>query len=319
MNLQLPPVSQTSQLVAMSQAGPSLLPPSQPQMISPGFVLNQQQQQPMILHNGQLMTLAQPQGMIYQQLPDGTLLQVQNQLPVLQPPQPIMINNPGAAGHQIINNHTPQYIMTPQGLMQTVSPVQTQQAAVMSSPTQPKRAKRTGSGKKKPRRVRPKTPTAAEEVDEQDGAENVSAEDTDTSYEEPLPSTSKLVSPRSSIQSNKVDSSGLNATPPHQDTDKSTADRAFEFEQLRSKGLAEEARFEFDSSLDESRVQEDKGSEEEEDGEGEEEDGEEEEGEEEEGEEEQKLVSSSVKKKRKRNADDIVKEQIHFEGKERFF
>ena len=185
MNLQLPPVSQTSQLVAMSQAGPSLLPPSQPQMISPGFVLNQQQQQPMILHNGQLMTLAQPQGMIYQQLPDGTLLQVQNQLPVLQPPQPIMINNPGAAGHQIINNHTPQYIMTPQGLMQTVSPVQTQQAAVMSSPTQPKRAKRTGSGKKKPRRVRPKAPTAAEEVDEQDGAENVSAEDTDTSYEEP--------------------------------------------------------------------------------------------------------------------------------------
>ena len=61
-------------------------------------------------------------------------------------------------------------------------------------------------------------------------------DETDTSFEEPQPSTSKSLSPRSSIQSNKVDSSGLNATPPHQ---KDAAD----FEQLREKSPESEVEF----------------------------------------------------------------------------
>merc|ERR1712012_1122075 len=66
--------------------------------------------------------------------------------------------------------------------------------------------------------------------------EDAEQEETDTSFEEPQPSTSKSLSPRSSIQSNKVDSSGLNATPPHQ---KDAAD----FEQLREKSPESEVEF----------------------------------------------------------------------------
>ena len=62
-------------------------------------------------------------------------------------------------------------------------------------------------------------------------------------------------SPRSSIQSNKVDSSGLNATPPHRDPD---------LDQLRGRTSPEDSGLEMDSSLDLSRTLEEKGSDEEE-------------------------------------------------------
>ena len=76
---------------------------------------------------------------------------------------------------------------------------------------------------------------------EQDGCEGV--DETDTSFEDPQPSTSK-----SSIQSNQVDSSGLNATPPYY--------KEGEFEQLRSSspGCEEsEQDLDLDTSLDTSR------------------------------------------------------------------
>merc|ERR1711878_220680 len=72
--------------------------------------------------------------------------------------------------------------------------------------------------------------------------------ETDTSFEEPQPSTSKELSPKSSIQSNQVDSSGLNATPPYY--------KEAEFEQLRScsPGLDESYQEQdLNSSLDTSR------------------------------------------------------------------
>merc|ERR1711902_126110 len=78
--------------------------------------------------------------------------------------------------------------------------------------------------------------------------ERDSVDETDTSFEDPQPSTSKAFSPRSSIQSNKVDSSGLNATPPHQ--------KEGEFEQLRSKSPGSDLDNSFqdlDTSLDTSR------------------------------------------------------------------
>ena len=96
--------------------------------------------------------------------------------------------------------------------------------------------------------MKPPSPEAEQEEaeDEQDGAERT--EDTDTSYEDVLPSTSRG-SPggRSSIQSNKVDSSGLNATPPHQ--------RDAEFEQLRGGGAPGDGALDLDSSLDRSRTE----------------------------------------------------------------
>merc|ERR1712037_938204 len=66
--------------------------------------------------------------------------------------------------------------------------------------------------------------------------EEAEQDETDTSFEEPQASTSKSLSPRSSIQSNKVDSSGLNATPPHQKD-------AGDFEQMREKSPESEMEF----------------------------------------------------------------------------
>ena len=81
------------------------------------------------------------------------------------------------------------------------------------------------------KKVRPKKKAKSGE----DGEEG-EQDETDTSFEEPQASTSKSLSPRSSIQSNKVDSSGLNATPPHQKD-------AGDFEQLREKSPESEMEF----------------------------------------------------------------------------
>merc|ERR1712110_566124 len=77
------------------------------------------------------------------------------------------------------------------------------------------------------------------------GGERDSLDDHDTSFEDPQPSTSKELSPRSSIQSNQVDSSGLNATPPHH--------KEGDFEQLRCEVSPGPGSEELQSSLDTSR------------------------------------------------------------------
>ena len=257
-----PPPSSSGQVLALSQPtqGSNILTPTaSPQVVPQNILVNQPGQQ-MILSNGTLMTVPQPQGIMYQQLPDGTLVQVQNQFPLL--PQggqqlitgapiqgQIMLNNPA----QILQGNSPQLIMTPQGLVQAIGPL-----AGDILPTSGARPIISGQGiqipRKKPK-AKPKRkakPTRGELPVEQESGEGVieqdSVDETDTSFEEPQPSTSKDLSPRSSIQSNKVDSSGLNATPPHQ--------KEGEFEQLRSKSPGSDLDNSFqdlDTSLDTSR------------------------------------------------------------------
>merc|ERR1712130_596820 len=235
-----PPPTSSGQVIALSQPAQGsniLAPTASPQVVPQNILVNQPGQQ-MILSNGTLMTVPQPQGIMYQQLPDGTLVQGQ-----------IMLNNPG----QILQGNTPQFIMTPQGLVQAIAPLPGD--ILPSSGSRPVIA---GQGiqipKKKPK-AKPKRKAKPARVDppaEQESGEGVieqdSVDETDTSFEEPLPSTSKDLSPRSSIQSNKVDSSGLNATPPHQ--------KEGEFEQLRSKSPGSDLENSFqdlDTSLDTSR------------------------------------------------------------------
>ena len=333
-------VSQGSQLVAMSQSGGTMLQPQQ--VMTPNLMMNPGGQQ-MILQNGTLMAL-QPQSIIYQQLPDGTLLQVQNQIPVLQQQNhqiitaPIVLNN----GGNIMGG--PQFLMTPQGLMQTISHIPTQPVLSQSSPTPPKRVRETGrrggARKKTKKEISKSIEAITEERDEQDGMDQGSM-DTDTSYEDAYASTSTNFSPRSSIQSNKVDSSGLNATPPHYRDQENHAHRSQEFqpgkaeyhayqdpqaqysdlEQLREERDVEERNLDLDSSLANSRIELDNSlnpdettvqGEEEGDERFEEVKDEEERPKTEEREEEK--VSSSIKKKKKRNADDIVTEQLEMEG-----
>merc|ERR1719219_919803 len=149
---------------------------------------------------------------------------------VAPPSQPVVVN-------------TPQLILTPGGLMQALAgPLPAvQEVNKQLSPSFTAQRKRGREAKKS----RPKKKMKASSSDtslEQEGAEGV--DETDTSFEEPQPSTSK-----SSIQSNQVDSSGLNATPPHY--------KEGEFEQLRSCSPpgpgSEESFLELSSSLDTSR------------------------------------------------------------------
>ena len=158
---------------------------------------------------------AQPQGIIYQQLPDGRMIQLQNsQLPMLQgsgaqvlPSSQLVIGNPVQ----------PQYIVTPQGLMQALpSNLQSPQLLI---PT-------TGGGQQQPqliqaanlghvvRKGESKKLKVSCSPGEMNSPTNDGGED---QYDDAQPSTSSkaMFSPVASIQSNKVDSSGLNATPPH--------------------------------------------------------------------------------------------------------
>jgi hypothetical protein len=165
-----------------------------------------------------------------------------------------------------------------------------------------------------------------EEEEEGSVSEQASLDETDTSYEDVAarPSTSRKATGRqhfkhhhsssSSIQSNKVDSSGLNATPPHQ---KDQGD----FEQLRG-GAGEEG--ERVPSLDTSFLDISRNSEPnlEEEDEEEEEDAEQLEQQQQQLEQQQQQqqqqqphVSSSVKKKKKKkSADDYLTEQSMLYG-----
>jgi hypothetical protein len=346
-------------------------------------ILPQQQQQHHILLPAQQPAGAGP--VVYQQLPDGTLVQLPLQpqiihsAPVGLPPPhgggPIFVNSGAAAGGG------GQIIMTPQGLIHTfpgTQPIMFQPQAVAAA-LAPARGRTKAARQPPPASKRPRRdPIAAssvssgqslisedepvtdrslepdeegeeeeenedvekEEEEEEEGEEReqASMDETDTSYEEaPRPSgTSSRRSKAgpsqqhqrpassSSIQSNKVDSSGLNATPPHQKEQPSY------LEQLRgsSSGAADESLELLDTSyLDMSRNSEEAGGEEDSDDDEEEEQQQEQEQQQDEEEDQQQLqqeqqqqqqqhVSSSVKKKKKKkSADDYLAEQSILYGK----
>ena len=236
------------QFVAISQ----LPQPSNmvsPQVIPQNVVINPPNQQ-MVLGNGTLMAVPQNQGIMYQQLPDGTLLQVASQMPMIQQQgQQIMAAPPAqgqvmvAAGGQLIHAGAPQLIMTPQGLMQAVGPA----AAGILNPNIGTLTEQKKQDKKNTKRkAKSSASISSMEQDNIDGgAEGDSLDDHDTSFDDPQPSTSKEFSPRSSIQSNQVDSSGLNATPPYQ--------KDGDYEQLRSASDLDLSLPDLDTSVETSR------------------------------------------------------------------
>ena len=175
-----------------------------------------------IVVGGQGMILMpQPQGIMYQQMPDGSLVQMQGQ--VLPQGQILM---PGQ-GQVAPGGPSSQMVVAPGGLVQGITPLPPGPTRQLLSGAPGSQPRKRPSAKK----VRPKKKAKSGE----DG-EEADQDETDTSFEEPQASTSKSLSPRSSIQSNKVDSSGLNATPPHQKD-------AGDFEQLREKSPESEMEF----------------------------------------------------------------------------
>merc|ERR1719266_1508251 len=214
-----PPLVMTPQgnLVSFQNAAP---PSSGTQMIniaqaSPGPGAQ-------IVVGGQGMILMpQPQGIMYQQMPDGSLVQMQGQ--VLPQGQILM---PGQ-GQVAPGGPSSQMVVAPSGLVQGITPLPPGPTRQLLSTAPSNQPRKRPSAKK----VRPKKKAKSAE----DG-EEAEQDETDTSFEEPQASTSKSLSPRSSIQSNKVDSSGLNATPPHQKD-------AGDFEQLREKSPESEMEF----------------------------------------------------------------------------
>ena len=219
-----------------------------PQVIPQNMIINPPNQQ-MVLANGTLMAVPQNQGIMYQQLPDGTLVQVASQMPLIQQQgQQIMAAPPVqgqvmVAGGQLINAGAPQLVMTPQGLMQVVGPA----TAGISNPNVNTSTEQKKQDKKNTKRK--SKSSASDSSMEQDntdgGAEGDSLDDHDTSFDDPQPSTSKDFSPRSSIQSNQVDSSGLNATPPYQ--------KDGDYEQLRSTSDLDLSLPDLDTSVETSR------------------------------------------------------------------
>ena len=223
-----------------------------PQVIPPNMIINPPSQQ-MVLSNGTLITVPQNQGIMYQQLPDGTVVQVAAQMPMIHHPgQQIMPTPPVqgqvilATGGQLIQGGTPQLIMTPQGL--AVGSV----GAVSGNSNDPTSGTMTVPKKKNSKKVQinrkiksSSSDTSMDHDNADGGAERDSMDDNDTSFEDPQPSTSKDFSPRSSIQSNQVDSSGLNATPPYQ--------KDGDYEQLRSESDLDSSLPDLDTSVDNSR------------------------------------------------------------------
>ena len=223
------PVQQQQLVVApggnmlQTGAGPVIaFNPVQPQMVTQNMVINPATGQQMILANGPIMTMQQTQGVMYQQLPDGSLVQIHNQMPIIPQAQPILSGQ--AVQGQMLVNGQGQFVMTPQGLMQAVGSLPTASSS-SSSDISPKSWK--SIKKSKGSNSKSSSSDTSMETDNTDAnTERDSVDETDTSFEEPQPSTSRDFSPRSSIQSNLVDSSGLNATPPYQKD-------PGEFEQLR--------------------------------------------------------------------------------------
>ena len=211
-----------------------------PQVVPQQNVLVNPANQQMILANGTLMAVPQAQGIMYQQLPDGSLVQVASQIPAMG----TMIAQPS----QLMVN-TPQLILTPQGLMQAVGPIgavpDINRQVSPGFQAQKKRVRETKKSKSKKKMKASSSDTSMEQDASEGVVERDSVDETDTSFEEPQPSTSKELSPRSSIQSNQVDSSGLNATPPHH--------KEGDFEQLRCEVSPGPGSEELQSSLDTSR------------------------------------------------------------------
>ena len=197
--------------------------------------------QQMIVANGAMMTM--PQGVMYQHLPDGTLVPVAQQVPMLAqggqqllaaPMQgQVLVNGSG----QMIPTGSQQFIMTPQGLMQTVGPVPN---VAINTHNIPK--KKSKHGKKRHKQAKSSSSDTSMDTENNEGSNEG---DADTSFEDPQPSTSKDFSSKASIQSNQVDSSGLNATPPYQ--------KDGEYEQLRSVSDGDSSFHEMDTSIDTSR------------------------------------------------------------------
>ena len=200
--------AQPQLVFSQPQSGGNMMTPAQ--VLPQNILVNPPNQQMILAANGTLMAVPQvPQvaqvppapGIMYQQMADGTLLQM-----VAPPSQQLVLN-------------TPQLILTPGGLMQTLAPLPpVQEVNKQLSPGFTAQRKRTRESKKSRAKKKMKASSSDTSL-EQEGCEGV--DETDTSFEDPQPSTSK-----SSIQSNQVDSSGLNATPPHY--------KEAEFEQLRS-------------------------------------------------------------------------------------
>merc|ERR550532_468926 len=175
---------------------------------------------PQVAQVPQVPQVAQAPGMMYQQMADGTLVQM------VAPPS-----------HQVVLN-TPQLILTPGGLMQALAPLPAlQEVNKQLSPGFTAQRKRVRETKKSRPKKKMKASSSSSTSLETEGCEGV--DETDTSFEEPQPSTSK-----SSIQSNQVDSSGLNATPPYY--------KEAEFDQLRSSspGFSDLSFPELNSSLE---------------------------------------------------------------------
>ena len=337
---------------------------------------------------------------VYQQLPDGTLVQLplQSAAGHQQMIQSSPTGGPTTGGHIFVNSGGSllaaggtatgggQFIMTPQGLIHTIGALANAHSAVyQAAPSYPATNRGRAKAVRQPATKRPRRdivcrvddPSASsgngpsigavaklitdrnverddeeeedeedEEDDEKEGEEDedeeeeeeeenespldqASMDETDTSFEEARPSGSgakKAIhqhhrpASSSSIQSNKVDSSGLNATPPHQ---KDQPD----FEQLRGGGQSADESLELDSSyLDMSRNSEEAAIEDEEEEEeeeyeetevkqGQQQEEEEEESQQQVQQQQQQHVSSSVKKKKKKSADDYLTEQSILYGK----
>ena len=124
--------------------------------------------------------------------------------------------------------------------MQTLAPLPpVQEVNKQLSPGFTAQRKRTRESKKSRAKKKMKASSSDTSL-EQESCEGV--DETDTSFEDPQPSTSK-----SSIQSNQVDSSGLTATPPYHK-------EPGEGEQLRSPGVDLDRSYQdLDSCLDTSR------------------------------------------------------------------
>ena len=225
---------------------------------APQFVLNQPAvlapNQVFLSANGTLVAMptAPTAPVVYNQLPDGTLVQMQS--PTLMPAQQqFVINNGGQqvspGGGQIITNTGGTYIMTPTGLVQTVPAAQP--PAASSAPSnqttlEPQPGPSSSSMERKDSTEKSEDSDDDDDQDDSDDEPKIvkfvqtdedddEDDDEDTSDEEvPLAKKKsptslslkdtksgnksakvKTSSPKTYLQSNKVDSSGLQATPPH--------------------------------------------------------------------------------------------------------
>ena len=237
---------------------------------------------PVILSNGLMAMPAAPQGLVYNQLPDGTLIQMQptgqNMVPTLMTSQmPILVNHqPGNPGQLIQASNGGTLLMSPSqpGLMQVSGIQQPQQPGQISpyqqgqgnyvtvsqvqmmpgggiqqvSPTTmmtynvsqqqnqssfPSAAKTSPNSKAKekpaltktsPKLVKPVLRVESEDSDEEplyatndEESDDDEDDDVDDVIVGKVVDSKKVSATRKTIiQSNKVDSSGLKATPPHQ-------------------------------------------------------------------------------------------------------